>query len=212
MKIRLIRKTILLMAFAAVSVSTAWADRGWRSAYRPVPPSSITIQTQYTSPSRFPSHAHAAHSTHAYGRTHFSGGSHRHFWGTVGVVVGATALYAAMQPRTVYYEPRVIYSPSPPVYYAPPPVVMQSDGVAGSQFMGATSIVTETVFIPSPPTSTSTAYPLSNVQEGPGSAGAQWWYACKRPVGYYPHVRECETGWEKVAATPPGAPGQVFGQ
>ncbi len=169
------RRLALLLA-ASLLTQLAWADRGWRPVYRPGPPN-------------------------GYAYSHFHGGGDRHFWGTLGVLVGASALYAAMQPRTVYYEPRVVYSP--PVYYSPQPtVVTQTYLIPGDQVIGSTTIVSESTSIPPPPPANFT----SNVQEGPGSSGAQWWYACRRPAGYYPYVRECPGGWEKVAATPPGIP------
>lgn len=27
----------------------------------------------------------------------------------------------------------------------------------------------------------------------------RWWYYCEASTGYYPYVRECPTGWERVA-------------
>lgn len=30
-----------------------------------------------------------------------------------------------------------------------------------------------------------------------------YWYYCRNPAGYYPYVRECPAGWEKVPPTPP---------
>lgn len=29
-----------------------------------------------------------------------------------------------------------------------------------------------------------------------------YWYYCDRPDGYYPYVKECPGGWERVAPTP----------
>lgn len=31
---------------------------------------------------------------------------------------------------------------------------------------------------------------------------AGYWYYCDRPEGYYPYIRECPGGWERVAPTP----------
>ncbi|MGB4813212.1 MAG: hypothetical protein WBP13_12130 [Methylophilaceae bacterium] len=31
-----------------------------------------------------------------------------------------------------------------------------------------------------------------------------YWYYCLKPKGYYPYVKECPAGWQKVAPTPPG--------
>ena len=35
----------------------------------------------------------------------------------------------------------------------------------------------------------------------------QYWYRCGNPEGYYPYVRNCNTGWEQVPATPQNIPG-----
>lgn len=32
---------------------------------------------------------------------------------------------------------------------------------------------------------------------------AGYWYYCRKPDGYYPYVRECPGGWERVAPVPP---------
>jgi hypothetical protein len=37
------------------------------------------------------------------------------------------------------------------------------------------------------------------------AADAGWWYYCDQSRGYYPYVRECPTGWQRVPPTPPGA-------
>jgi hypothetical protein len=40
--------------------------------------------------------------------------------------------------------------------------------------------------------------------EEPAPAREQgYWYYCDSPSGYYPYVRECPGGWERVAPTPP---------
>jgi hypothetical protein len=36
------------------------------------------------------------------------------------------------------------------------------------------------------------------------AADAGWWYYCDQSRGYYPYVRECPTGWQRV----PPAPGK----
>jgi hypothetical protein len=30
-----------------------------------------------------------------------------------------------------------------------------------------------------------------------------YWYHCDKPDGYYPYVKECPSGWQKVTPTPP---------
>ena len=32
-----------------------------------------------------------------------------------------------------------------------------------------------------------------------------WWYFCESANGYYPYVKECPQGWQRVPPTPPGA-------
>lgn len=34
------------------------------------------------------------------------------------------------------------------------------------------------------------------------AAGQGYWYYCDRPAGYYPDVRQCPGGWERVAPRP----------
>lgn len=41
---------------------------------------------------------------------------------------------------------------------------------------------------------------------GYGVASQQYWYRCGNPEGYYPYVRNCNTGWEQVPAAPLNAP------
>ena len=33
---------------------------------------------------------------------------------------------------------------------------------------------------------------------------ADYWYYCAAPKGYYPYVKECPDGWQKVLPQPPG--------
>ena len=30
-----------------------------------------------------------------------------------------------------------------------------------------------------------------------------YWYHCSKPEGYYPYIKECPDGWQKVSPTPP---------
>lgn len=68
------------------------------------------------------------------------------------------------------------YYPPPPYYYYPP-----------------------TVYVP--------AQPTTYVEQGsaPAAEAAGWWYYCDKSRGYYPYVRECPTGWERVPPSPPPA-------
>ncbi len=33
-----------------------------------------------------------------------------------------------------------------------------------------------------------------------------FWYHCANPDGYYPYIKECPAGWQKVTPTPPPQP------
>jgi hypothetical protein len=47
--------------------------------------------------------------------------------------------------------------------------------------------------------------PVYIEQQSPAAPQAgSYWYHCDKPEGYYPYVRKCPGGWQKVAATPPG--------
>ena len=37
---------------------------------------------------------------------------------------------------------------------------------------------------------------------GGGAGGEGWWHYCSKPEGYYPNVKKCPGGWEKVAPSP----------
>ncbi|MFA7268763.1 MAG: hypothetical protein WC073_05425 [Sterolibacterium sp.] len=118
------------------------------------------------------------------------GGGHGHgsdhFWGPFGFLLGTAILYSAVQPRTVYVEPRVVYAP--PVYA---PAIVQPYYV--EQAYANPPVVS----LPPPPPNVAQILP-------PEVASGQWWYFCKKPAGYYPYVKECPNGWEKVSPTPPG--------
>lgn len=177
----------LCAAGVLFSAPPAWADRGGHG------------------------HGHYSSSSRVHGNVHFHGGGH-HFWGPLGVIVGASVLYSMLQPRMVYsetrYEPRVTYTP--PVYYVPPPQVVRSYAMPGD-----VTVVQQHSYAPAqnPPIVVGMAPPpsmsgpvSSNAEPGPGASGAQWWYACRNPKGYYPHVRECPSGWEKLPPVPADAP------
>lgn len=64
----------------------------------------------------------------------------------------------------------------PPSYWYNPPVVVQS----------APSVYIERDAAPSAP-----------------EDEAYYWYHCSRPEGYYPYIKDCPGGWQKVVPTPP---------
>ncbi|HUW36524.1 MAG TPA: hypothetical protein VMV91_04260 [Rhodocyclaceae bacterium] len=106
-------------------------------------------------------------------------------WG-LGVLFGSALLWSALQPRSAYYAPPPVYAP--PGYLGPSFV---------SQYYG-----TPTVELPPPPPA-ALAAPQGSQSE-PLAPGGQWWYYCGKPRGYYPYVKQCQVGWEKLPPTPPG--------
>ncbi|HEX6827505.1 MAG TPA: hypothetical protein VF104_00845 [Burkholderiales bacterium] len=59
-----------------------------------------------------------------------------------------------------------------------------------------------------PPAAVSTSPPVY-VERGTPDAGADqyqspsgYWYYCRDANGYYPYVKQCPGGWERVAPTP----------
>jgi hypothetical protein len=73
-----------------------------------------------------------------------------------------------------YYPAPYYYYPPAPVYY-PAPVVVQS-----------------------PPVYT------ERQDVAPAAETQNYWYYCSATKGYYPYVKECPGGWQKVSPTPPG--------
>ena len=103
-------------------------------------------------------------------------------WGPAGFLFGSALLYSALQPRP-YYAPQIVYAP--PVY-----------GPVVQPYYEPTYIAPPVVALPPPPT---------NLAQGPSTempGGSPWWYFCRKPGAYYPYVRECPSGWEKVSPTP----------
>lgn len=75
------------------------------------------------------------------------------------------------------YDPYPYYSPYRYPYY--PPVV--------------------TVPVPTQPP----VYIEQGDVAAPAAADNYYWYHCDRPEGYYPYVKQCPGGWERVNPTPP---------
>ncbi|HTY98278.1 MAG TPA: hypothetical protein VMB75_00475 [Rhodocyclaceae bacterium] len=76
------------------------------------------------------------------------------------------------------------YYPPPPYYYPPyyPPVVIERP--------------TPQVYVEQPPAAAAPAVPAA-------PAAANYWYYCAKAKGYYPYVKECPSGWQRVPAQPP---------
>lgn len=54
---------------------------------------------------------------------------------------------------------------------------------------------------PPPPVTYIEQVPQPVVQEHPGG----YWYYCTNPEGYFPYVRECNSGWQQVDPIPPSS-------
>ena len=81
-----------------------------------------------------------------------------------------------------YWGPGPFWGPPwwhyPPAYYYPAPIVVRE--------------------------------PVTYIEQGaPASsapaADAGWWYYCDASKGYYPYVKECPSGWQRVPPAPPPA-------
>jgi hypothetical protein len=77
----------------------------------------------------------------------------------------------------LYYGPPAYYYPPYYPYYYPPPVI----------------------YAPAPIISA----PPPAMVERPVQPEAAVWFYCAAERGYYPYVRECPAGWERVPAAPP---------
>ena len=49
------------------------------------------------------------------------------------------------------------------------------------------------------------AQPMQYIEKGSAPAAESWWYYCEASKGYYPYVKECPSGWQRVPPTPPPA-------
>lgn len=74
-------------------------------------------------------------------------------------------------PYPYYWGPRYYYYPPPPAYYYPPVAVVPS----------------------SPP-----VYIERDDAAPSAEPKATWWYWCASAKGYYPYVKECAGGWQRV--------------
>ena len=76
-----------------------------------------------------------------------------------------------------YWGPRYYYY-GPPVYYGVPPAYYYDYG---------------------PPVVVAPAAPPVYVERGDDAAAKPtWWYWCPSAKGYYPYVKECPGGWQRV--------------
>ena len=112
------------------------------------------------------------------GGGHWHGGSHWH--SNIGLYIGPG--FGPYYPR-FYGDP--FYYGYPPYYSYPPAVV-----VAPPQ---------------QPPVYIEQGQQPESAQVGPDSAPQQdnFWYHCDKPEGYYPYIKTCPQGWQKVTPEPP---------
>ena len=94
----------------------------------------------------------------------------------IGVYLGTPYLYPYYPYPSPYYYP---YSYYPPVVITPaqPPVYIEQQELQ----------------------------PVPQ-QISPSAPATYFWYHCDKPEGYYPYIKECATGWQKVQPTPPPKP------
>jgi len=66
-----------------------------------------------------------------------------------------------------------------------------------------------------PPVVSVPAQPQAYIEQGstqpapqlaPATSENYYWYHCDKPDGYYPYIKECLVGWQKVTPTPPPQP------
>lgn len=111
-------------------------------------------------------------------------------WGLgIGVVTGTVIGAELANPYYPYsyypysYYPRPYYSPPYP-YYAYPPVAV----------------------VPQPPSVYIEHGSSQQAYQQPAPQPGYYWYHCNNPDGYYPYVKECPSGWQKVSPQPPARP------
>lgn len=98
------------------------------------------------------------------------------------------------RPAPVYFGPTVTYYSSPTVYVAPAPgYTVYSAPVVSS--------VPVTVYNDIPVTrETVTVYDSPRPAGAPPVDGSgDWWY-CHQPDGFYPAIKNCPSGWQRVPA------------
>jgi len=53
------------------------------------------------------------------------------------------------------------------------------------------------------PSSPPTYIEREDAQEAPAPTQSNWWYYCASAQAYFPYVKECPAGWQRVAPQPP---------
>ena len=124
---------------------------------------------------------------------HFGHGGHFAHWGgpRLGIHWGAGPYWAGGWGAGAYWPGVAWAYAAPPAYvYGPPAVVTSTPGVVYIE----RDIETVSTKRDAPPPATA----------DPDAPPGGWWYLCAAPRGFYPNVRECPGGWERIPATPPG--------
>ena len=47
------------------------------------------------------------------------------------------------------------------------------------------------------------AEPVTYIEQPQANEPSGWWYYCDASKGYYPYVKECPSGWQRVPPAPP---------
>ena len=102
----------------------------------------------------------------------------------LGLLFMADGAWAHRARVGVYFGPSVMFGPAwypSPYYYPPAPVIITQ---------------------PAPPPVYIEQAPA--VEAAPAAPAPQpsYWYYCKHSKGYYPYVKECPEGWQKVLPQP----------
>jgi hypothetical protein len=53
------------------------------------------------------------------------------------------------------------------------------------------------------PASPPTYIERGDAERGQAPASSDWWYYCAEAKAYYPYVKHCPAGWQRVAPQPP---------
>jgi hypothetical protein len=120
-----------------------------------------------------------------YGHGYYGHGYYGHGHGYYGPGYGfGIYLGAPYYPYPYYPYPYYPYYPYP--YYAYPyypPVVVETAPAE-------------------PPVYIEQGTPQLSAPQEPSQEANSYWYHCAKPDGYYPYVKECPSGWEKVKPMP----------
>jgi hypothetical protein len=134
-------------------------------------------------------------SAHGYGRSY----GHGYYGPRVGFGIGL-GIGIALSPYPSYYSPYYgnTYYGNP--YYARPYSPYTREVVINTVYTPAPITVypeQRYTIVSGPSQSTSNA-------AGPESGDTSSWYYCHNPDGFYPSIKACSSGWQRVAKQAPG--------